>query len=180
MQKFFSIFHRLNIQTRLVVYYTTFAVLTLGTVIFFTYNQAAQSLQATVEDKLNTVAELKRNSLNQWVDEQQRNAVFLSNLPELRSLSGGFLNSERSLEERIMARRELTDLLRLLPNAPLIFRIFRSALMGVWSLHDPCPCRYVSEDQSFFQKVPIGHSRRRFIILICLAAQYFDCYAAIG
>jgi len=81
--------------------------------MMITYNQAAQSLQSTVEDKLNTMTELKKNSLDQWVDEQQRNAVFLANLPEMRSLSGGFLNSKWSIEERIMARHELTDLLRI-------------------------------------------------------------------
>src|SRR5690242_19167860 len=113
MQQLFSILQRLNIQTKLVVYYTTFAIITVGTVMMITYNQAAQSLQSTVEDKLNTMTELKKNSLDQWVDEQQRNAVFLSNLPEMRSLSGGFLNSKWSIEERIMARHDLTDLLRI-------------------------------------------------------------------
>ena len=114
MQRIFSLLEPLKIQTRLIVYYTTFAVITIGAVIFFTYTQAVQSLQATVEDKLTTVAELKSSSLNNWVDEQQRNAVFLSNLPELRSLSGKLLNSELPLEERIMTRHELTELLNII------------------------------------------------------------------
>jgi PAS domain S-box-containing protein len=122
MQQFFSRFQRLKIQTQLVVYYTTFAVITIGTVMFFAYNQAAQSLQATVEDKLSTVAELKKNSLGQWVEDQQRNAVFLSNLPELRSLSGIFFNSEWSLEERIIAHHELRDLLSLIAQRTTILR----------------------------------------------------------
>lgn len=103
-----------KIQTRLVVYYITFAVITLGMVMFFAYTQAVQSLQATVEDKLHTVAELKTSSLSQWVDEQQRNAIFLANLPEMRSLSGSLLNSELPLEERIQARQELTELLQII------------------------------------------------------------------
>jgi PAS domain S-box-containing protein len=114
MQSFLSNFKQTKIQTRLVIYYITFAVITVATVIYFAYTQAAYSLQTTVEDKLYTVAELKKDSLNQWVDEQQRNAVFLSSLPELRSLSGKLLNPEWLLEDRIMAHNELTQLLNLI------------------------------------------------------------------
>src|SRR5215213_1507742 len=114
MLQFPSMFHRLGIQAKLVIYYITFAVITLSMVTFFAYNQAVQSLQTTVEDKLHTTAELKTSSLNQWVDEQQRNAIFLGNLPELRSLSGTLLNPELPLEDRIMARRELTELLQII------------------------------------------------------------------
>ncbi|HLO31613.1 MAG TPA: PAS domain S-box protein [Anaerolineales bacterium] len=114
MQQFFSVFKRFKIQTKLVVYYVTFAVITLAAVISFAYSQAVQSLQNTVEDKLSTVAELKKDSLNQWVDEQQRNAVFLANLPELRSLSGKLLNSDSSTQDRHLARAELTKLLKVI------------------------------------------------------------------
>ena|GEM_PF-1119751 len=114
MPRFFSFFQRLNIQTKLVVYYITFAVITVATVIYFAYTQAIRSLQTTVEDKLSTVAELKRDSLSRWVDEQQSNAVFLASLPELRSLSGDLLNSEGALEDRIAARGELTKLLNVI------------------------------------------------------------------
>ena len=110
MQRFLSVFSPLKIQTKLVVYYVTFAVITVTAVIYFAYTQAVQSLQATVEDKLNTVAELKEDGLSQWVDEQQRNAVFLANLPELRSLSGKLLDPDLSIQSRDLARGELTKL----------------------------------------------------------------------
>ena len=122
MPRLLSRFQRSSIQTKLVVYCITFAVIIIGTVIFFAYRQAVQSLQATVEDKLNTVAELKASSLNQWVDEQQRNVVFLSNLPELRSLSGKLVNAEGSLEERTMARQELAVLLNIVAQRTADFR----------------------------------------------------------
>jgi PAS domain S-box-containing protein len=114
MQPFLQIFRQPKIQTRLVIYYVTFAVITVVMVIYFAYTQATYSLQTTVEDKLNTVAELKKDSLNQWVDEQQRNAVFLSSLPELRVLSGKLLNTESPLKERMMAHTELTKLLNII------------------------------------------------------------------
>jgi len=96
------------------VYYITFAVITVAAVIYFAYTQAVRSLQSTVEDKLNMVAELKEDSLSQWVDEQQRNAVFLANLPELRSLSGKLLNAESSIQNRVTAKGELTKLFNII------------------------------------------------------------------
>ena len=73
-----------------------------------------QSLRSTVEDKLGVVAELKIDNLNQWADEQQRNAVFLSSLPELRSLSGELLDKESSDADRADAHVELTELLTII------------------------------------------------------------------
>ena len=73
-----------------------------------------QSLRSTVEDKLHVIAELKMDTLNQWVQEQQRNAVFLSSLPELRSLSGKLLDQESSDVERVEAHDQLSDLLTII------------------------------------------------------------------
>src|SRR5215213_6606385 len=114
MQKLLTRFHRPKIQTRLVICYIMFAVATVTAVIYFAYSLAIQSLQDTVEVQLTTVARLKKDSLDQWVDDQQRNAIFLASLPELRSLVGTFLDPEGSLEERRLARAELRDILRVI------------------------------------------------------------------
>jgi len=53
-----------------------FAVATVTAVIYFAYSLAIQSVQDTVEVQLTTVARLKKDSLDQWVDDQQRNAIF--------------------------------------------------------------------------------------------------------
>jgi hypothetical protein len=90
-----------KIQTKLVAHFGIFATLTIAMVAYFTYTQAAQILELSVEDKLNTIAQLKRDSLNQWVDEQQRAAIFLSSLPELRNLSGTMLDPNIPLVEGI-------------------------------------------------------------------------------
>jgi PAS domain S-box-containing protein len=101
----------LSIQTRLIVYYTTFALITLLIVIYFSYTQAVRSLRSSVDDKLETIAALKVDSLSQWVDEQRGNAIFLSSLPELRALSGQLLNDNSTDEERSRAHRQLEELL---------------------------------------------------------------------
>jgi len=114
MQRLLSISPRLTIQTKLVVYYITFAVFTVAAFIYFAYTQAVQSLEVSVEDKLNTVAELKAESLNRWLEEQQRNAVFLANLTEIRSLSADLLNQDLPIRDRELAHRELTKLLKII------------------------------------------------------------------
>src|SRR5215510_981333 len=83
-----------KIQTRLITYYIAFALTTVALVAYFAYSQAERSLRSSVQDKLEIVANLKVDFLNQWVDEQQSNAILLSSLPELRHLSGLVLNGD--------------------------------------------------------------------------------------
>ena len=49
MQQFFSIFRRLKIQTKLVVYYILFVVITTGITILFAYNQTIYFLESTID-----------------------------------------------------------------------------------------------------------------------------------
>ncbi len=107
-------FRNSKIQNRLVGYYVTFAVATVALLTYLTYTQAAQSLRRTVEDKLHTIAELKVYSLENWVDEQQGSALFLSRLPELQSLSGILLDPASSSQDRDSAQMELTNLVTLI------------------------------------------------------------------
>lgn len=103
-----------KIQVRLIVYYVTFAVTTVAFVAYIAYTQAARSLRSTVEDKLDTVAELRMDFLDQWVDDQQGNANFLTGLPELRRLSGILLDPNSPARDREQARAELTSLITLI------------------------------------------------------------------
>ncbi len=114
MHRLALILRSFKIQTRLVVYYTSFALLTLSAVIYFSYTQAVKSIQFTIEDKLGVIAQLKINNLNRWVDDQQRNAIFLASLPELRSLSGRLLGGNSSSEDRASAYHDLNQLLTII------------------------------------------------------------------
>src|SRR5947207_14533200 len=83
-----------EIQARLIAYYVVFAMITVALMSYFAYNQAARALRSSVEDKLGTVANLKVTFLDQWVDQQQRNAILLASLPELRKYSGILLDPQ--------------------------------------------------------------------------------------
>jgi PAS domain S-box-containing protein len=122
MKRISSLFQSLSIRTRLVIYYITFALLTLSAVVYFSYMQAVTSLQATMHDRLGVIAELQMNDLDRWVDEQQRNAIFLASLPELRSYSGILLSANSSAEDRALADRELTNLLTIIVQRTVDFQ----------------------------------------------------------
>lgn len=111
MLQLFSKHKNLSIQTRLFIYYTIFALVTLLTIMYFSYTQATQALRSSVDDKLATIASLKADSLNQWLDEQQSNAIFLGSLPELRALAGKLLSEDSSAQEKAEARARLEELL---------------------------------------------------------------------
>lgn len=111
MSQLLSNHKNLSIQTRLFIYYTLFALVTLLTVMYFSYTQAVQALRSSVDDKLETIAALKIDSLNQWVDEQQSNAIFLGSLPELRSVAGELLSDDSNTQGKAQARAELEKLL---------------------------------------------------------------------
>lgn len=113
MSQLFSKHNNLSIQTRLFIYYTLFALVTLLTVMYFSYTQAIQALRSSVDDKLSTIATLKIDSLNQWVDEQRSNAIFLTSLPQLRSLAGMSLSDSSTAQEKADARVQLEQLLRI-------------------------------------------------------------------
>lgn len=111
-----------KIQNRLVRYYVIFAVITVALVTCLTYTQAARSLRLTVEDKLGTVAALKVDNLNRWVNEQQSTAVFLASLPELRALAGMMLNPDSPPQERASSHEDLTSLVTLIAQRTSDFR----------------------------------------------------------
>lgn len=118
----FSKHKRHSIQTRLVTYYTTFALATLLTVVYFSYTQAVRSLRSSVNDKLDTIAWLKIDSLNQWMEERQRNAFFLGSLPELRNLSGQLFSDDSSEADHENARQELEELLAIFVQSTTDFQ----------------------------------------------------------
>ena len=99
-----------------------FAVFTVALVTYLTYIQAEQSLLLTVDENLSTIAALKVDNLNRWVDEQQGTVVFLSSLPELRMLTGKLLNPDSTLQEREASRNDLTNLVTLIAQRASDFR----------------------------------------------------------
>ena len=71
---------RRSLMVRLVVSFLVLSILTVAIVGVVAYQRARTSLQGTVFDRLDAAAEGKAASLDRWVDEQRRNAVFVAGL----------------------------------------------------------------------------------------------------
>ena len=72
---------RRSLRARLVVYFLLLSSITVLVVGFAVYQRATGDLTASVYDRLDSVAGLKTDALDRWLDEQQRNVSFISLMP---------------------------------------------------------------------------------------------------
>lgn len=88
---------RTSLMARLVMSFLILSVLMVAVVGFVAYDRAKASLQGQVFDRLEAASQLKADALDRWVDEQQRNVVFVAGLlsgSEVYGGSAGELNRE--------------------------------------------------------------------------------------
>jgi len=71
---------RRSLVARLVLTFLALSVLMVGIVGTVSYLRARDALKASVFDRLDTAAEQKADSLDRWIDEQQRSVVFAGGL----------------------------------------------------------------------------------------------------
>jgi PAS domain S-box-containing protein len=106
-------FLKRSLTARLIVSFLLLSLVIVGLVGLIAYFQATQTLTSSVYDRLNAVATLKENGLNNWVDDQTQNVVMLAWLPNVRSQAGTFLSMPDSSPEKKQAYRALSDFLHL-------------------------------------------------------------------
>ena len=86
-------FWRRSLLTRIV---GSFLVLSLATIAILgvtSYLRARDALTDSLYDRLESVSTLKDDSLKRWIDEQQRNIVFVGSLPSVRENAGVLVGS---------------------------------------------------------------------------------------
>ncbi len=79
---------RRSLLTRIV---GSFLVLSLATIAILgvtSYLRARSALTESLYERLESVSTLKDDSLKRWIDEQQRNIVFVGALPSVRENAG--------------------------------------------------------------------------------------------
>jgi len=92
----------------------TFLLLSLATVGLLggiAFVQARNALTASVLDRLEVAVTLKEEALSQWVDDQTRDFLLLSELPSLRNAATTVLAADRSSDRWRQARESLSDAL---------------------------------------------------------------------
>ncbi|WP_321508440.1 PAS domain-containing protein [uncultured Methanoregula sp.] len=104
-------FWRRNLTARLVCSFLILSLLIVSLVGIIAYFQATESLTRSVDDRLDAVATLKENVLNNWIDDQTQNVVMIAGIPGIRKQSGILFSSTATLQERKQAYAELSGFL---------------------------------------------------------------------
>lgn len=73
-----------SLLAQLVSYFSLLSVVTVCIVAIAAYNRARDSLQQSVLDRLTVATSLKAFQLDDWVDNQQRDVLLVSQMPEVR------------------------------------------------------------------------------------------------
>ncbi len=91
-------FWRKSLLLQLVTYFSILSTVTVSIVAFSAYVRSRDALQNSVIDRLKVATSLKEYQLNEWVTNQRKDVIFLTQIPRLRE--------------------ELTTLLTSAPNKP--------------------------------------------------------------
>ena len=94
-----------SLIARLVLTFLALSMLMVGVVGAVSYTNARESLKESVFDRLSGAEQLKADSIDRWLDEQRRNAVFI----------GGLLGGFRTLSA---VERDVRGVLSLPPGHP--------------------------------------------------------------
>jgi PAS domain S-box-containing protein len=105
------LFWRRNLTARLICTFLIFSLLIVSLVGCIAYFQATQSLTRSVYDRLDAVATIKEDGLNNWVEDQTQNMVMIAGLPGIRKQSSLMLSSPNTSLERRQAYTELASFL---------------------------------------------------------------------
>ena len=105
------LFWRRNLTARLICMFLLFSLLIVSLVGSIAYFQATQSLTRSVYDRLDAVATIKEDGLNNWVEDQTQNVVMIAGLPGIRKQSSLLFSSPNSSLERKQAYSELASFL---------------------------------------------------------------------
>ncbi|MFH0968486.1 MAG: response regulator, partial [Methanobacteriota archaeon] len=102
-----------NLRIRLVFTFLLLSLIVVSLVGYIAYVQASGTLKQSVYDRLDAVATLKQEALNNWIDEQLQNLVMIAWLPELQDLAPRVLNRYPSDPGYREAYSNLSSLLNL-------------------------------------------------------------------
>ncbi len=98
-------------MARLVASFLVLSVLMVAVVAGVAYLRARASLESSVYDRLGSVADVKKDALDRWIDEQKRNVVFVGTLPGFGDTARVALDPTSPAADRTGAHDQLATLL---------------------------------------------------------------------
>ncbi|HEY9645674.1 MAG TPA: ATP-binding protein [Chroococcidiopsis sp.] len=129
-----------SLLTQLVSYFSVLSVVTISAVAVGSYFQARDSLETEVINRLTVAAQLKSYQLDQWVEDQLRDILLVSQESEIQSAVQILLTTDPSQPAYQTAYQALdqyvTRLIKIKPNLRSI-RITRNSGFVVFASDDP-------------------------------------------
>ena len=98
---------RHTLMGRLLRSFLVLSVLMVAAVGLIAFLLARDSLESSVYDRLGAVADAKSEALDRWIDDQQRNLVFIGTLPEVGRTGRTMLDRNSSPARREAAHDQL-------------------------------------------------------------------------
>lgn len=115
---------------RVVNYFLLLALITVGVVGGVAYFRARQALQQSAFNRLSAAANLKEAEITRWFEDQQRDFLLTTQLPEVQKNLRTLLNNSVAKEQYLNAYQELAqylaEVVTIKPNLQEIYILDRS------------------------------------------------------
>lgn len=109
-----------SLLLQLVTYFSILSTVTVSIVAYSAYVRSRDALQSSVIDRLKVATSLKEYQLNEWVANQRKDVLLISQLPSIREQLSVLLVSSPTKPEYIAATDRLskivTDIVAIKPN----------------------------------------------------------------
>lgn len=150
---------RLSFTTKIANYFLLLALITVGIVGGVAYFRAREALKQAAFDRLNVAATLKEAEISRWFEDQQRDFLQTTQMPDVQANLGVLLNSEVAAEKKqayqVLASY-LTQVNQIKPGLREIFILDRSNKI-VFSTDKQREGEYeILANITYIEKVEIG------------------------
>ena len=109
-----------SLLLQLVTYFSILSTVTVGIVAFSAYVRSRDALQSSVIDRLKVATSLKEYQLNEWVVNQRKDVILLTQLPEIKTELTTLLTVSPTKPEYIAAYTRLNkfwaEIIAIKPN----------------------------------------------------------------
>jgi signal transduction histidine kinase/DNA-binding response OmpR family regulator len=120
---------QLSLTTKIANYFLLLALITVGIVGGVTYFRAREALKQAAFDRLNVAATLKEEEITRWFEDQQRDFLLTTQMPDIQANLDILLNSSLSQEKQQAYKvlfAYLTKVTQIKPSFREIFILDRS------------------------------------------------------
>ncbi|MCD8489799.1 MAG: ATP-binding protein [Desertifilum sp.] len=153
-------FWKQHLTSRLASYFLLLSLLTVSTISCVAYLQARQSLKESAFNQLSITATLKEGELARWFEDQQRDFLLTTHLPDVQTRLQTLLETASTTPQHQQAKADLDAYLqrviRLKPNLQEIYVLDGSSRVLLSSQPERERTYEIAANITFLEQVAIG------------------------